>query len=57
MQPSGKAEAVQPSVGLYFSDQPPTQIPAMLRLGKQNIDIPAETRFRFTLKDAVTIVE
>jgi hypothetical protein len=25
--------------------------------GKQNIEIPAETRFRFTLKDAVTIVE
>ena len=41
MQPSGKAEAVQPSVGLYFSDQPPTRIPAMLRLGHQNIDIPA----------------
>ena len=27
MQPSGKAEAVQPSVGLYFSDQPPTRTP------------------------------
>ncbi len=25
--------------------------------GKQNVEIPAETRFRFTLKDAVTIVE
>jgi hypothetical protein len=24
--------------------------------GKQNVEIPAETRFRFTLKDAVTIV-
>jgi len=41
MQPSGKPEAVSPSVGLYFSDEPPTRTPAMLRLGRQNIDIPA----------------
>jgi len=40
MQPSGKPETVSPSVGLYFSDQPPTRTPAMLRLGRQNIDIP-----------------
>ena len=49
MQPSGKAELVQPSVGLYFSDEPPTKIPAMLRLGRQNIDIPAgESRYVVT---------
>src|SRR5207342_2394074 len=30
-----------PSVGLYFSDQPATRTPAMLRLGRQSIDIPA----------------
>jgi Flp pilus assembly protein TadD len=41
MQPSGKPESVQLSVGLYFSDETPTEIPAMLRLGRQNIDIPA----------------
>ena len=41
MQPSGKPETVSPSVGLYFSDQPPTRTPAMLRLGRQSIDIPA----------------
>ncbi len=41
MRPSGKPEAVAPSVGLYFSDTPPTRTPAMLRLGRQNIDIPA----------------
>src|SRR5262245_18023654 len=39
--PDGKVEAVQPSVGLYFSDEPPERTPAMLRLGRQNIDIPA----------------
>jgi Flp pilus assembly protein TadD len=41
MQPSGKPESVAPSIGLYFGDRAPTRIPAMLRLGRQNIDIPA----------------
>ena len=41
MQPSGKPEPVRPSIGLYFGDQPPTKTPAMLRLGRQSIDIPA----------------
>jgi len=41
MQPSGRRETVQPSIGLYFSDTPPTRTPAMLRLSRQNIDIPA----------------
>jgi hypothetical protein len=54
MQPSGKAELVQPSVGLYFSDEPPTQTPAMLRLGKQNIDIPAGDA-QYTVTDSYTL--
>jgi Tfp pilus assembly protein PilF len=41
MQPSGRRENVQPSIGLYFSDTPPARAPAMLRLGRQGIDIPA----------------
>jgi len=41
MQPSGSRESVQPSIGLYFSDMPPTRTPAMLRLSRQNIDISA----------------
>jgi Flp pilus assembly protein TadD len=41
MRPSGKPEAVVPSIGLYFSDTAPTRTPAMLRLGRQSIDIPA----------------
>jgi Flp pilus assembly protein TadD len=41
MQPSGRPETVAPSVGFYFSDEPPTRTPAMLRLGRQNIDIVA----------------
>jgi Flp pilus assembly protein TadD/mono/diheme cytochrome c family protein len=41
MQPSGKSEVVQPSIGLYFGADPPERTPAMLRLGRQNIDIAA----------------
>jgi tetratricopeptide (TPR) repeat protein len=40
MQPSGAIEAVQPSIGLYFGDAPPTRTPAILRIGSQGIDIP-----------------
>ena len=54
MQPSGKAEAVQPSIGLYFSDELPTRIPAMLRLGKQNIDIAAGDA-HYTVTDSYTL--
>ncbi|HWW86700.1 MAG TPA: tetratricopeptide repeat protein, partial [Vicinamibacterales bacterium] len=41
MQPDGKPERVQPSIGLFFGDVPPTRTPTMLRLGRQGIDIPA----------------
>jgi tetratricopeptide (TPR) repeat protein len=34
-----KPEQVQFSVGLFFTDQPPTRVPYMLRLGRQDIDI------------------
>src|SRR5258705_5809476 len=54
MQPSGKVEPVVPSIGLYFSDQPPTRTPAMLRLGRQSIDIPAGDS-RYTITDAYVL--
>ena len=38
--PTGREELVQPTVGFYFGDRPPERTPAMLRLGRQNIDIP-----------------
>jgi Flp pilus assembly protein TadD len=49
MQPSGKPESVQPSIGLFFGADPPERIPTMLRLGRQNIDIPpGEKRYMTT---------
>ena len=40
MQPDGRSETVQPSIGLYFTDDAPERIPLMLRLGRQGIDMP-----------------
>jgi len=54
MQPSGKPEAVQPSIGFYFGDRPPTRTPAMLRLGRQNIDIPAGEP-QYTITDSYVL--
>jgi tetratricopeptide (TPR) repeat protein len=44
MQPTGKPEAVQAAVGLFFTDQPPARTPVGLRLGSQTIDIAAGGR-------------
>jgi Flp pilus assembly protein TadD len=54
MQPSGKPEAVQPSIGLYFGDRPPARTPAMLRIGRQGIDIPAGEK-AYTITDSYTL--
>jgi thioredoxin-like negative regulator of GroEL/mono/diheme cytochrome c family protein len=40
MRPSGKTEAVRPSIGFYFGGDPPERMTVMLRLGRQSIDIP-----------------
>ena len=41
MQPTGKSETIRPSIGLYFADAAPSRTPVILRLGRQNLDIPA----------------
>jgi tetratricopeptide (TPR) repeat protein len=49
MKPSGKPEVVEPSVGFYFGSDPPERTPAMLRLGRQSIDIaPGEKDYTVT---------
>ncbi len=40
MHPSGKPEQVRPSVGFYFTDQAPTNLPFRLRLVNDELDIP-----------------
>jgi Flp pilus assembly protein TadD len=45
LRPDGKPEPVQVSVALYFTDTPPTRVPAMLRLTRQDFRIqPGERR-------------
>lgn len=45
LQPSGKAETVQPSVGLYFTDKAPRQFPLLIQLEHDGaINIPAGAR-------------
>jgi tetratricopeptide (TPR) repeat protein/mono/diheme cytochrome c family protein len=44
LRPTGRPEHVQASIGLYFASGPPRQTPVMLRLGKQDIDIPSGQR-------------
>ena len=41
MMPTGKPETVQASVGLFFTDQAPSRMSYIVRLGSQTIDIPA----------------
>jgi mono/diheme cytochrome c family protein len=54
MQPSGAVESVQPKIGFYFSEEPPTRTPAILRLGSQGIDIPPGTA-GYTIRDAYVL--
>jgi tetratricopeptide (TPR) repeat protein len=41
LRPSGQVEQVQASLALYFTDVPPERVPVMLRLTRQDLDIPA----------------
>jgi tetratricopeptide (TPR) repeat protein len=54
MQPSGKPEIVQPTVGLFFGGEPPVRTPAMLRLGRQGIDIPPGEK-HYTISDSYVL--
>jgi tetratricopeptide (TPR) repeat protein len=41
LRPTGSAEHIAPVIGLYFGDRLPAHAPTMIRLGKQDVDIPA----------------
>ncbi|MBZ5556165.1 MAG: tetratricopeptide repeat protein [Acidobacteriia bacterium] len=54
MIPSGKPEAVRPSVGFFFTDTPPTRRPMDFRLGSKTIDIPAGES-AYTIEDTYVL--
>ncbi|MBY0496502.1 MAG: tetratricopeptide repeat protein [Cyanobacteria bacterium] len=43
LRPSGAIEHIAPVIDLYFGDRAPSRTPVMIRLGKQDLDIPAGT--------------
>lgn len=57
LQPSGKEEWIQPSLGLYFTDRPATRFPMLLQLeNDQKLDIPAGEK-NFLVTDEFTMPE
>ena len=54
LQPSGKRERVQPTIGLFFTDDPPERTPGLVRLGRQSIDIPAGES-HYTITDSFVV--
>jgi tetratricopeptide (TPR) repeat protein len=55
LQPTGKQEAVQAEVGIYFSDHPPTRFPMLIQLEHDGaISIPAGAR-AFSVTDSLTL--
>src|SRR5438128_645870 len=55
LQPSGKPEIIQPSLGLYFTDRPATLFPLLLQLeNDRQLDIPPGER-RFLVTDEFTL--
>lgn len=55
LQPSGKPEKIQPSLGLYFTDKPATLFPLLLQLeNDRQIDIPPGEK-HFVVTDKFTL--
>lgn len=55
LQPSGKPEVIQPTVGIYFTDQPATEFPLLLQLQNDaKLDIPAGEP-HFVVDDELTL--
>lgn len=55
LQPSGKPETIQPTLGLYFTDKPATKHPILLQLENDRLlDIPAGEE-HFVVSDEFTL--
>jgi Flp pilus assembly protein TadD len=55
LQPSGKPEVIQPSIGLYFTPHPATKVPMLLQLENDSkLDIPAGQK-DFVVSDDFTL--
>ena len=52
--PSDAPVTVQPTIGLFLTDTPPTKSPMTVRMGSQIIDIPAGNK-DYTITDTYTL--
>ncbi len=55
LQPSGKSELIQPTLGLYFTDKPATKFPVLIQLNHDSeLDIPPGDK-NFLVSDDFTL--
>ncbi len=54
LTPTGKVESLQPEIGLYFTDEPPTSSPVSVVLYSEEIDIAAGDQ-EFVLEDSLRL--
>jgi Flp pilus assembly protein TadD/mono/diheme cytochrome c family protein len=55
LNPSGKTEIVEAQIGLYFTNEPPSQLPMLLQLDRDDaLDIPAG-QSSFIVQDEMTL--
>jgi tetratricopeptide (TPR) repeat protein/mono/diheme cytochrome c family protein len=56
LRPTGKPERIDATIGFFFTNDAPTRTPANLRMGRQNIDIPAgESAYRSSDRYALPV--
>jgi tetratricopeptide (TPR) repeat protein len=57
LQPSGKAEKIEPAIGIYFTNEPATKFPLLLQLeNDRKLDIPPGDQ-NFVVTDEFTLPE
>jgi tetratricopeptide (TPR) repeat protein/mono/diheme cytochrome c family protein len=54
LRPDGQREPVQASVGLYLTDEPPTHVPVMMRLNREDLDV-APGDSNYVVEDSYTV--
>ena len=55
LKPSGKPEVIDAEIGLYFTDQPPSKLPMLLQLDRDDaLDIPAGAK-SFVVEDSLAL--
>ncbi|HEV3061943.1 MAG TPA: hypothetical protein VGY48_27080 [Vicinamibacterales bacterium] len=54
LRPDGQREPVQASVGLYLTDEPPTHVPVMMRLNREDLNV-APGDSNYVVEDSYTV--